>query len=287
MEFERILIIKPSALGDVIHAVPVLAKLRRRYPEARIDWMLTPQNADLIGRHPALSNVVEFDRKAYSKAGRSLSATLGPLLLAQRIRNAKYDLVIDLHGQFRSALLALYSGAKTRIGFDGPREGIGLASWLKRGKVVHGWSGAREGAWMAYTHRIPLPTLEAHAVDRYLWVAPLLDLPEGPPDFSLSVPNEAKQRIEILLRSENVQARDPVAVIVPCTIWATKHWGVEGFADVARRLAAEGFKVVLAGTPKDRAQCAKVASSSPGSIDLSGKTSVSDLAASSIDRPSA
>src|SRR5689334_6443245 len=61
-QFQRILLIKPSAVGDVIHALPVLAKLRRRYPSARIDWVLTPAIAELVGHHPALSNVILFDR---------------------------------------------------------------------------------------------------------------------------------------------------------------------------------------------------------------------------------
>ena len=62
--FARILLIKPSAAGDVVHAVPVLAKLRRRYPGARIDWLLTPENAALVQGHPALSNIVLFERRA-------------------------------------------------------------------------------------------------------------------------------------------------------------------------------------------------------------------------------
>ena len=79
-EFKRILLIKPSAVGDVIHALPVVAKLRQRYPNARIDWMLTPHIADLVGNHPAISNVVLFQRQAYGRPWRdwskSTSATL-------------------------------------------------------------------------------------------------------------------------------------------------------------------------------------------------------------------
>ncbi len=63
-EFHRILLIKPSALGDVIHTVPVLVKLRQRYPDARIDWMMSPAIAEWVGHHPALNRVLEFDRKA-------------------------------------------------------------------------------------------------------------------------------------------------------------------------------------------------------------------------------
>ncbi|HJT78456.1 MAG TPA: hypothetical protein VJ739_14730, partial [Gemmataceae bacterium] len=110
-DFRRILLVKPSAVGDVIHTVPVLVKLRARYPQARIDWLLTPPIAELIGRHPALSNVLLFARNEFARFWRSWSATSGLLRLAADIRRARYDLVIDLHGQFRSAIFGLASGA--------------------------------------------------------------------------------------------------------------------------------------------------------------------------------
>src|SRR5206468_5000302 len=75
-EFSRILLIKPSALGDVIHTIPVLVKLRARYPSARIDWLITPENADIVRCHPALSNVVLFARRDFSKRGRRWRATV-------------------------------------------------------------------------------------------------------------------------------------------------------------------------------------------------------------------
>src|SRR5262249_43380586 len=112
-QFERILLIKPSAVGDVIHTLPVLAKLRARYPSARIDWMLTPAIAELIGHHPALSNVVQFNRFAFARCWRGGSAASVVRLLAH-LRRTRYELVIDLHGQFRSAVLTLASGAAVR-----------------------------------------------------------------------------------------------------------------------------------------------------------------------------
>jgi lipopolysaccharide heptosyltransferase I len=277
--FARILLIKPSAVGDVIHTVPVLAKLRARYPAARIDWLLTPAIAELLRHHPALSGVVPFARQEYAQLWRSWSALadLGGLL--RDIRRTRYDLVIDLHGQFRSALLTLASGAPVRIGFDRPRARARRASrQLPPAAYAHGWTGAREGAWIAYTHRVPLPTLDAHAVDRYLWLGPLLGLPEGPADFSLRVPDEAEERIGTLLRRHGLTRR-PLAVLVPGTIWETKHWQVEGFARVARHLAATGVAVVLAGSAKERARCAAVAAGCPGALDLAGQTTLSELAA--------
>jgi ADP-heptose:LPS heptosyltransferase len=96
-QFQRILLIKPSAVGDVIHALPVVAKLRRRYPAARIDWVLTPAIAELIGHHPALSNVVLFDRgitggiTAPARQWRDWLAGLGKMLAD--LWRTRYDLV--------------------------------------------------------------------------------------------------------------------------------------------------------------------------------------------------
>jgi lipopolysaccharide heptosyltransferase I len=279
-EFQRVLLVKPSALGDVVHAIPVLVKLRARYPHARIDWLITPENADLVRHHPALSHVIEFPRNEYTRFGRSWSATVGPFRLLADICGARYDLVVDLHGQFRSAIFTLASGAPVRVGFDRPshRTEAGKTIRAVGAPGEHGWTGAREGSWLAYTHRIPISTLEVHAVDRYLWVAPLLGLDLEPPDLTIHLGPDAATRIESLLRSVGLRA-NRLAVLVPGTIWETKHWHVEGFAAVGRHLVESGYDVVLAGTKRDRKRSVAIAANCPGAIDLCGRTSVSDLVA--------
>jgi heptosyltransferase I len=278
--FERILLIKPSAVGDVIHTVPILAKLRARYPTARIDWLLNPAIAELIGGHPALSNVIPFERNLYVRAWRSWSAVKGLGRLLSTLRRNRYDLVIDLHGQFRSALLVLATGAPTRIGFDRPRNSARSASdrRLVEGAYIHGWTGTREGAWMAYTHRIPIPALDVHAVNRYLWLGPMLGLAEGPPDFRLPASPEAEIRVDALVERHGLGGK-PLAILVPGTLWETKHWRAEGFAEVARHLMRTGWAVALAGSAAERARCLAVAALCPGVSDLSGQTRLSDLAA--------
>jgi lipopolysaccharide heptosyltransferase I len=263
------LLIKPSAVGDVVHTLPVLVKLRARYPEARIDWLITPENADLVGHHPDLSNTVEFPRRQYARFGRNWSATLGPLRLLAQIRRAGYDLAVDLHGQFRSAIFALASGAPVRIGFDRPQP---------RGQVAHGWTGAREGSWMAYTHRIPIPTLEVHAVDRYLWLGQMLGFDDRPTDGRIYLPAQTLASVEDLLRGGGLGDK-PLAVVVPGTIWETKHWRVEGFAEVGRYLVAAGMDVVVAGTLRDGPRSRAIVAACPGAHDLSGRTTVGELVA--------
>jgi heptosyltransferase-1 len=267
-------------MGDVIHTVPVLAKLRARYPHARIDWLLNPAIAELIGGHPALSNVIPFERNLYVRAWRSWSAVEGLGRLLSTLRRNRYDLVIDLHGQFRSALLVMATGAPTRIGFDRPRKPSRSASdrQLVESAYAHGWTGTREGAWMAYTHRIAIPALDVHAVDRYLWLAPILGLDDAPPDFRLPVSPEAENRVGALIERHGLGGK-PLAVLVPGTLWETKHWHVEGFAEVARHLMRTGRAVALAGSSAERSRCRAVAALCPGVSDLSGQTKLSDLAA--------
>ena len=201
IEFSRILLIKPSALGDVVHTIPLLVKLRARYPRARIDWLITPENAEVVRHHPALSNVVLFARRDFSKPGQRWRATLGFFDLLKQIRRAKYDLVVDMHGQVRSALFALISGARVRIGFDRPIKFSRTISSEHDLKNVpnHGWRGAREGSWIAYTHRIPIPTLDVHAIDRYLWVGSLLGFDDEPPDLAIHLSAETIRTVERLL----------------------------------------------------------------------------------------
>ena len=94
--------------------------MRTRFPSARIDWLITPENAELVRHHPALSGVVLFDREKLAHFGRNWSATMEPVRLLRQIRRGRYELVIDLHGQLRSALVTLATGAPVRIGFDRP-----------------------------------------------------------------------------------------------------------------------------------------------------------------------
>ena len=280
-EFSRILLIKPSALGDVVHTIPVLVKLRARYPHARIDWLITPENAEVVRCHPALTNVVLFARRDFSKPGHKWRALVAFFDLLKQIRRAKYDLIIDMHGQVRSAFFALISGARVRIGFDRPvkRTLTVSAEHALKNVPSHGWRGAREGSWLAYTHRIAIPTLDVHAIDRYLWVGELLGFDADPPDLTIHLPPEAISKVQRLLEEHRVSADTPLVVLVPGTIWETKHWTIEGFAGVAREFLRDGFAVALAGTKRDQERCRQIAAAAPGACDFSGKTTPAELAA--------
>src|SRR5947209_1877760 len=97
-DFRRILLIKLSAVGDVVHTIPVLNKLRRRYPAARIDWLVTPAIAELIRHHPGISNVILFTRQDWTVPWRPSWSALGRVArLVAELRGVRYDLIVDLH----------------------------------------------------------------------------------------------------------------------------------------------------------------------------------------------
>lgn len=275
--WRRILIIKPSALGDVLHTLPVLVKLRRRYPEAQIDWLITPENAEAVRYHPALDEVVLFPRREVRLVGPGRFSWRRWWRLLWQIRQKCYDLVLDLQGLLRSGLMTWWTGAAVRIGFDRPRRGCDAPRDRLARQCAHGWRGTREWAWLAYTHVIPIPTLDVHAVDRYLWVGRLLGFDEEPPDLRIYWPMEAEVWARDWVRREF--GTRPWVAIAPGTVWPTKRWSVEGFATVARELHRKGFGVVLLGSRHDLPRCQAVQQLVPQAINLAGRTTISQLAA--------
>src|SRR3954449_44279 len=101
----RILIIKPSAVGDVVHTLPILNLLRRKWADARISWCVTPQCAGLLDGHPQLDEVILFERRRLGSLWRDPGAVRELFKLVRQLRKRKFDLVIDLQGLFRSGWL--------------------------------------------------------------------------------------------------------------------------------------------------------------------------------------
>ncbi len=278
-DFQRILLIKLSAVGDVVHTIPLLNKLRQRYPQARIDWLVTPAIAELLANNPAISNVIEFVRDEWSKPWQLAPYASAARLIAQ-LRSVQYDLVLDLQGQLRSGVFAFASGAPVRIGFDRPRA----SRWDALPRKIpdearhHAWQGAREGSFLAYTHHVDLPTLDIHPVDRYLSFGALLGLDAKKADFAFPIPAEAANRIDALLDYYEI-AKSRLVVMAPGTNWQTKQWRADAFAEVARHFLGKKFAVTLIGSGSEHELCAQVAKLAPGAINLAGETTLTELAA--------
>ena len=247
----RILIIKPSAIGDIVHALPVLSLLHRRWPEAKVSWVVTPACAGLLERHPLLDEVIVFNRHRFGHAWRSPTAALALWRVGRDFRRRNFDLVIDLQGLFRSGWMA----------------------WQTRAPIRVGYSQAREGGWAFYTHRVPNTPLSVQAVERYLRMADALGLGREPVEFRFATNDADRAAV-----SEKLSALPPgsrYAVLLPGTNWATKRWPAESFAALVGPLRERyGLESIVAGGPGD----VGLASGIPA-INVAGKTSLRELVA--------
>lgn len=252
----RILLIRPSALGDVCRTVPVLASLRRAWPEARIDWLVQDTFVDAVRAHPALTGVVPFARQRMGTELRTGHAG-GLRGFVRALREAEYDLAIDAQGLFRSGFFAWASGARRRIGY----------------------SDAREGGWFFCSERCRVSE-EAHTVERMLALARAAGA-EPVEDMRLYAPAEDERAVE-----EDGRFAGRFVVIAPTSRWAGKRWPAERFARLACALLAGNphgaGRVVVVGSASERDQCGAVlelTSREERVVDLIGGTSVGRLMA--------
>ncbi len=247
---ERILIVRPSALGDVCRSVPVLVSLRAAFGEARIDWLVQDGFTDGVRAHPALSGAVPFPRKRLGRMMRRGNLP-GVIRWLNEIRRARYDLVLDCQGLARSGIITRWTGARERVGD----------------------AGAREGAKLAYTRRVETGAIP-HTIDKMLALLEPLGVPDVR-DMRLFAPPED---VEQAAGDQRLAGR--FAVVAPTSRWAGKRWPADRFAAVVLALLERGRgieRVVLVGGPGEQEQCGpllELASGDDRVVDLIGKTSV-------------
>ena len=253
----RVLIVKPSSLGDVVDAVPVAVALKEAFPAVEVHWLAGRPYAELLAAQPSVDRVLVFDRRRWGGWGFWRHRVEWRTLVRQ-LREAGYDVAIDLQGLARSALLTRASGAPARVGL----------------------SSARECARLAYTVTVGPREPEVHAVDRYLQVLRALGVaPPGEARFGLAVPQEAGEQVEARLAAEAVSGR--FVCLAPGARWESKRWPVERFAELGARLAeAQGVEVVVVGAEEDRALARVIAERvGPTARDWTGRTTLVELAA--------
>lgn len=243
---KRILLIKPSSLGDVVHALPVLNLLKRRWPQAQISWLVTPACAGLIESHPQLHETIVFERRRLGAFWRNPRAAAGLMRLTKELRQRQFDLALDLQGLLRSGWLAWRSGAPRRVGL----------------------SDSRELAWLFHNQRVVIDKPDLHAVDRYLAAAEALGCGRQPVEFLLPQRQADRQSVEAMLPPERF------AVLLPAANWLTKRWPVERYAALVEPLRQRfGLSSVVAGG----ADAVELAREIPGALSLAGKTTLGQL----------
>lgn len=257
--FRRILIIKPSSLGDIVHALPVLAALRAAFPRAHIDWLVSTSFVPLLEGHPLLSEVIPFDRRRYGQMLRRPSVFLEFLRFLGFLRRRRFELVVDLQGLVRSGFIAWASGASTRVGF----------------------ADAREFASLFYSRRVTCPRDCVHAVDRNLQLASAIGASPEKIEFPLGLRPEELQSARELLRKTAGEPVESFIAVLPGARWESKCWPPERHAQLIDELAGRGApRCVLLGAEADRPLADAIASRTGAPVvDLVGKTTLRELAA--------
>ncbi|MBF0345788.1 MAG: lipopolysaccharide heptosyltransferase I [Nitrospirae bacterium] len=240
----KILIVKPSSLGDIVHALPFLNTLSVNYPGAEIHWVVARAFHELLEGHPMIKRLWVVDKDRWKRLA-SIKSTLDEFRrLKDGLRQERFDIVVDLQGLLRSGIITALSGCATRIGFKEAREG----SRFFYNQLVEGGRGL-------------------HAVDRYLRVA-------------TSVLNCKVQSVEFPLPMSDVAAnllgglRD-FAVIVPGARWKTKQWEAKKFGQLAALLPLPS--VVIGSVGDIEIARAVTAYSKQTALNLAGRTSFKEL----------
>jgi lipopolysaccharide heptosyltransferase I len=224
------LIVRPTALGDVARTVPVLATLRKAYPDAHIDWLVARAFAPAVRHHPMLNGIVEFDRKELARFGLSPSATKAGWRFGKLLKEKNYDAVYDLQGLFRSGLFTKLTRAQRRVGF----------------------ANARELGWLGYNvrHRVDA---KLHTVDRMLGLLEADGL-EPVHDMRLYLAERDRQWLDTFKRDHGIGDAG-YACIAPTARWGCKCWPIERYGEIARRMIENGVagdKLVIIASPDER-----------------------------------
>jgi heptosyltransferase-1 len=255
---QRILIIRPSALGDVCRTVPVVVSLRRRYRQSQIDWLVQDAFAAAIEAHPDLSDIVTFPRARFAHWWRSPARLLELMRWIRNLQQRRYDLVLDCQGLGRSGLMSWLTGAPQRVGLR----------------------SARELAWLGYTLRVEAPEAhgEMHTVDEMLLLIEALGI-EPRRDMRLYVSPPHQQWWTQRQHSLGIVGQS-YAVLAPSSRWPGKNWPIERFIELIEPLQMRGFaRVVVIGATSELEQTrplidATTSLSEPVVIDLVGQSSI-------------
>jgi lipopolysaccharide heptosyltransferase II len=246
----KILILKPSSLGDMVQALPVLRLLKRHLPDSEIFWWVDSSLAPLLEGDPDLTGVVCFERRRWTvplhwpEMWRSI----------RWLRAQSFDWVIDLQCLARS----------------------GAFAWLANGKLLVGLDEPREGARGFYDIIVRRPSFHTHAVDWYLAVLPRLDVPVHWNFTWLPERPEVAAAIQKKWQFGNARW----LALQPGARWSNKRWPAENFAALVRRLSADNaeLRFAILGGAEDQPLGAIIARAAPEQcLDLTGQTSLPEM----------
>ncbi len=246
---QRILIVRLSAMGDVIHGIPVACALREAFPRAEIGWVVEGRNGDLLEGHPAIDHLVRV-RRRWLKSPREV------LRAARVLRGLRFDTTVDLQCLTKSAIAARLSGTRRRIGYSG-RLG-------------------REASKLLNNELVPVST--DHVIDRYLALAQHLGA--VPKEASFQMPEQPADRDFALATLAELGLTDrPFAIVNPGAGWASKRWPPERYGELTARLLQDHGLRSLAvwGGPSEEPLAHEIMAASEGAAVAAPPTTMRQL----------
>lgn len=264
----KLLLVRLGALGDIVHALPVAAALRDRFPDAQIDWLVDARYAAILDFVPTLVHRVVIGGaraggEGMGGATRPGAPTWRDMLAAvAATRREHYDAALDLQGLIKSAAFARLSGARRVIGFDRRHVREAPASWFYKETCDPG------GA--------------AHVVDSNLAALSAFGIDRRPRRFPIDVPSSPA--LAAVRECVTTGGRAGYALINPGAAWPNKRWPPERFGEIALSIAGRhGLLPVVLWGPGEEATAGRIVESSGGAAMLAPRTGIGDVLALSRD----
>ena len=251
---KNILVVKLSAIGDVIHALPVSYALKEAFPDARVTWVVEPPAYPLLVNNPYIDDIILFEKKKFKSLGGFLQ-NIGPF--KARLQQTHYDAALDLQGLFKSAAIAWLSGAPVRLGTCNMRECSDKVS-----RPVIG------------------PHAQGHIVERYLDVARELGCPVHKVVFPMEISDRDADLAARIMQQAGARMENPYVVLAVGANWPNKRWPTKYFAELSDWLYEKKIiPVIIGGGVVDSQLAAEIdtAAESPP-VNLVGKTTLKQLA---------
>ena len=261
----RVLIVKTSSLGDVIHTLPALNAIRNHFPDAHITWLVEAAAADLVVGHRALDRVIVSGRKRWMDQLRTRArwqAMAEMRSFWRELRDTRYDIVIDFQSLLKSGMLVWLARGRRKIGF-----GKGMQH--------------QECSYLFLNERVPPVDMEVHALSRGLMLLEAIGIHVREAVYHVPVSDDDRYRIKALLKGNGIDGRRQLVAINPVALWETKLWRNNRFARVADRLISDDHvDVVFTGGPGDHQVVADITGMMAApAANLAGKTSLTQLGA--------
>jgi heptosyltransferase-1 len=258
----RLLIVRLGALGDVVHAIPVAAALRRAFPSARIDWLVSAKHREILDLVPVIDRRLVVNDRPSAGSGRADDGGTSLLGAIAELRRSRYDVAIDLQGLIKSAVLARLSGAPRVLGFSSRYARERAARLFYTEAHDPGRGGLYD------------PRETRHVVDINLGLLGLLGITAPVREFPIE---DVDSNVARVIRR---QTGGRYALLNPGAAWPNKRWPPARLAAIAVELRARhGLMSVVLWGPGEEPLAAEVVAGADGAAVLSPRTTIADLVA--------